>query len=548
MALVGFAAAAAEILEVIGGPAAVAEASADVMAAADALAMETGTATLMETAVGRTVTGGVAREFAAYSGAARAGSIARALGASSLIASGVTGAFAARSFKKAEDKIGSLIGLGKRKRDGPAPSLFPARPTRPAKPVPKDMPGKKTTKRAKRVSKVKRKPSKTVKRKSDKKQPTKKVGPSKQLLAAYETHGIIQRDHVSYFGFQNTGGRDELFRSSMESVLNSLLRKFRIQKRSPDEVLNIAQAVPAVDKFKILTRKRNYGIGDDDGAAIDEFDLNGSTYNSLVDSMTTAIKGRVEGGSFPFSMIAYNNQGSLAAHEVMRDNKFGDCKLALSVSVKVKLRNITPNDGDGTDRFALDTNPLTGYVYKFAGDTPVVREGLYSSAITNYERFHDREATSGVLFGPQRNGSGDHDGAPDAAGDIMGPNKILSVPPRNGKKIWTNCVSSTAIQFGPGQSVEHKMKYAFNGTLINFLMKYNTGVYTAPKIGVTHWLGLEQKFKQKTKAASGAEGTSVHDHVCMEYDIDCRHSGGASFAAAAQAPRSVITRAAHNSV
>lgn len=557
MAFVAAAGLGMELLEVIGGVSAVAEAAADVTAAAEAIAMETGMAEaipLMETAVGRTATGEAVREFAAYSTAARASGIARALGASGVTAAGVAGAVAARSFGKVLKKAQKLTGKRKRGDDEGTSSLLPAHPTRPSLPsgpASKAMPGKKTSsKRARRATKVRKKPAKPVKRKSSKKKTTKKVrkGPAKQLLATYETHGIIQRDNVSYFGFQNHGGRDELFRSAMESVLNTLLRKFRIQKRSPDEVLQIAQSVPAVDKIRIKCRKRNYGTGEDDGSVSDDFDLNGATYATLLDTMTSTLKARVEAGHFPFNMTAYNNGGTADSNEVMRDVKFGDCKLSLGVSMRIKLRNITPNDGDGTDRFALDTNPLQGYLYKFSGDCPVVREGLYGSHEGPYARFHDREATSGLLFGPQRNALGDHDGAPSAAGDIMGANKILSVPPRNGKKVWTNCVSSVAVAFAPGQAVEHKMKYTYNGTLINFLMKFYQGVYSAPKIGVTHWLGLEQKFKQKTKAASGAEGTSVHDHVVMEYDLDVKHSGGASFAAAAQAPRSVITRAGHNSV
>lgn len=510
--------------------------------------METGVATeeivpLMQAAEGRTVGGAAVRAFNSYASGSRAITRAMTAGLGLVGSIGATGAISAISNRR----------LGKRKRGVPSavPPLLPAHPARPS------MPGRKTpSKRSKAVTKGKRKPSKKkAKRKSTKKAVKKKRnGPSKSLLAAYETHGIIQRDGVSYFGFQNTGGRDELFRSAMESVLKSLLRKFRIQIRSPDEVLAIAQSVPSVDKFRIWSRKRNYSTGGDDGEASDDFDLNVATYNTLVASMVTKMKARVEGGHFPYFMQSFNNGAAVngtqytAVNEVTRDAKFGDCKLSLGVSMRIKLRNITPNDGSGTDRFALDTNPLQGYVYKFAGDTPSVREGLYGSAVSEFSKFHDRECTSGIAFGPQRADAGDHDGAADAAGDIMGANKVLSVPPRNGKKIWSNCVSSSAVTFSPGQTVEHRMKFGFNGTLINFLMKYYEGTYAAPKLGVCHWLGLEQKFKQKTKAATGAEGTSDHEHVLIEYDLDVRHSGGSSFAAAAQAPRTVITVAAHNSV
>jgi hypothetical protein len=505
--------------------------------------METGVATeeivpLMQAAEGRTVGGAAVRAFNSYATGSRAITRAMTAGLGLVGGIGASGALSAVSNR----------GLGKRKRvDPPAvPPLLPAHPARPS------MPGRKTpSKRSKAVTKGKRKPSKgkAKKRKSTKKAVKKKRnGPSKSLLAAYETHGIIQRDGVSYFGFQNTGGRDELFRSAMESVLKSLLRKFRIQIRSPDETLNIAQSVPSVDKFSIYSRKRNYSSGADDGLVGDDFDLNAATYTTLVADMVTKIKARVEAGHFPYFLRYYNNASIADSSEVGRDSKFGDCKLSLGVSMKIKLRNITPNDGNGTDRFALDTNPLQGYVYKFAGDTPVVREGLYSSSVSEYAKFHDRECTSCIAFGPQRNANADHDGTSVTAAAIMGANKILSVPPRNGKKIWTNCVSSSAVSFGPGQTVEHRMKFGFNGTLINFLMKYYEGTYAAPKLGVCHWLGLEQKFKQKTKAAEGLQGTSDHEHVLIEYDMDVRHSGGASFAAAAQAPRTVITVAAHNSV
>ncbi|MDB4676546.1 hypothetical protein OAH93_02785, partial [Flavobacteriales bacterium] len=99
---------------------------------------------------------------------------------------------AARSFKKAEEKIGSLLKLGKRKRDGNAgiPSLLPAHPTRPQVPARPTMPVKRATKKGAKRATVKRKTptKKAVKRTSAKKVAKKKKGPAKNLLAAYETH------------------------------------------------------------------------------------------------------------------------------------------------------------------------------------------------------------------------------------------------------------------------------------------------------------------------------------------------------------------------
>ena len=549
-----FAAAAAmgmELMEVIGGGAAVAEAAADVAAAVEAVAMEEGIP-LMETAVGRTVTGAATRSFAAYSGAARAGSIARALGGSALLATGVQGAMAARSFKKAEQKLGKFLGLGKRKRDDDVgtSSLLPARPTHPTRPglMPKVKGAKRSAKRATKKSSVKKSQKKATKRKASKKT-TKKKGVSRQRLVRYETHGLIQRDHVSYFGFQNTGGRDELLRSGCEALLKAMLRKFRIQVRTPDETLQLAQSVPSVDKVIINFRQKDFNTGGDGGVVEDTFDLNGQSFILLVDAMLASFKSRVASGHFPYFMRAFNKDGTGTANEVMRDAKFGDAKLSLSSTVRIKLRNITPNDGNGTDRFALDTNPLQGVMYKFSGDVPLVKESIYEGVgRTQWAKFHDKEAMSGLCFGPQRASGGNHNGAPDAASDIMGNNRIMSSPPKNGKMVWQNCVSSTPLVMQPGVGVTHKMKFSFTGTLQTFLHKLHGHQYKLPKVGACHWIGLEQKYKQKTKAASGAEGSSEHDHVVVEYDLDTTISGGAAFAAAASAPRTVITRAAHNSV
>ena len=535
-----------ELMEVIGGGAAVAEGAAVAAEAIEAVAMEEGLP-LMETAVGRTVTGAATRSFAAFSNVRRAQSLARALGASGAVASAVGVATAAHEFQKGATKLEKLLGLGKRKRDGPTTSLLPAQPTRPALPVmPKKV--KKIQKRAKKKT-VKAKSNRKASKRSESKKTKKKKGVSRQRLVRYETHGLIQRDHVSYFGFQNTGGRDELLRSGCEALLKAMLRKFRIQVRTPDETLQLAQSVPSVDKFIINFRRKDFNTGSDDAPVEDTFDLNGQNFILLVDAILASFKSRVEAGYFPYFMRAFNNGGTAASNEVMRDAKFGDAKLSLASTVRVKLRNITPNDGNGTDRFALDTNPLQGVLYKFSGDVPLVKESIYEGVgRTQWAKFHDKEAMSGLCFGPQRAGSGNHNGAPDAASDIMGNNRIMSSPPKNGKMVWQNCVSSTPLVMQPGVGLEHKLKFSFTGTLQTFLHKLHGHQYKLPRLGACHWLGLEQKYKQKTKAASGAEGQSEHDHVVIEYDLDTTISGGAAFAAAASAPRTVITRAAHNSV
>jgi hypothetical protein len=401
------------------------------------------------------------------------------------------------------------------------------------------------------VKKTLKSKSKSKKKTKTKPKAKKNSALKKNLSVRYETHGLIQRDDVSYFGFQSTGGLDELFEVACETVMRSLLRRFKIQIRSVDEQLNVGQSVPAVDRFKVFLRKRNYSDGTDGGDQEVDVDLNpsGGTYKTVVATFANNMRTAVNAGYFPYYMLAVNKFGHAAGNinEVMRDTKFGQAKVSLSTSITAKLRNITPNDGDGTDRFALDTNPLQGRLYKFAGDVPRVRESVYETFPTTFAKFHDRQATSGIVWGPQRGSGTGHTGNPDAAADIMGAGKILSAPPVNGKAIWSNCVSSTPVAFAPGAKAIHKLKFTFNGTFVKFLQKYYVNTFTLPNIGTCHMLGLEQTFKQKKKAASGQHADDGHDHVVIEYDLDTRMSGGCAFAAAERAPKEVVTVAAHNS-
>lgn len=537
------------------------------MLAEEAVAMEEGLPLLAGTARATTVSESLvaAGRAAAMRGrvAARAARMATGgLGgeAASLAARGVLQATAAGAVVGAVQKGLSAFGFKskKRGRDGDPP-LLPALKRKPTPgvpgqpPMPPRKPGKRPgrvamrpTKRRTAKSGPTRKRKRTTTKKKVKKVKTKSAV-KKNVTVAYETHGLIQRDNVSYFGFQSTGGLDQLFEIACEGVMRSLLRKFRIQVRTPDETLGITQSVPAVDKFIINCRRRDYSDGTDDGQTSDTIDLNGATYKSVVQSFAAAMKTRAEAGYFPFYMRGYNNAGVSNANEVMRDVKFGQARISLAVAMKIKMRNITPNDGDGTDRFALDTNPIQGRLYKFAGDVPRVREAVYETSVGDYAKFSDRQGVNGVMFGPQRNASGDHTGAPNAAANIMGDGKIMSSPPANGKNIWSNCVSSHPIVMQPGLGAMHKLKFTFNGTFVKFLQKYNVNQYTLPNIGTCHWLGLEQTYKQKKKAASGAETVDGHDHVVIEYDLDTKLSSGCAFAAAERAPREVVTVAAFNS-
>lgn len=423
-----------------------------------------------------------------------------------------------------------------------------------------DMPAKKnyliggklmTKAEAKRVLKKKSKRTKSAKRKkSSKKTKSKKLKVRNNVAKEFDTHGVIQRNGVSWFGFQAHGGRDEMFHTAMEGVLRAILRKCRITIRSPDEALVAPDNDFGARHLQFTSRRFNYVTGADGGQVTDMLDLlGGRTLTQLVQDMGSALRVRAEAGYFPYALIVHNHTSSSGggANQLWQDRKFGEAKINCSAVMKIDLRNITPNDSAGTDRFALDTNPLDGKMYKFRGEVPRVKEALYDTSITEFAQFHDREATRGLAFGPQRLDAGDHSGTGSAASSLTVASKVLRTPP-SGAKVFSNCTSTRSIHMVPGQTMHHKMRFAFSGNLRDFLRKFYGVDYSLPQVGVCHWLCLEQKFKNKLKVASDQHTTSGHDHVSVEYDVQCMQRAGCSFAPAERSVRTVITKEGHNSI
>ena len=443
--------------------------------------------------------------------------------------------------------VAMLLGLGeffpgKRKRS-PTGVIIPSAggtsrgppPKRPRVPGPsKEMPArKKVSKRGKvrKGPKAKTQKSKRpVKKTSSKKKPKKKV--TYTVTTKQEVHGKFRRKNVSYFGFQATAGMAELFLVAADAMLRAFLKRHHVSIRVTDEVVPIAASVPAMSKLRIDYRRTKYDDGTDGGEANGaEINFASGTYQSHVIALGAELQAKCRDGYYPRRGETLNSAGNI----IVVNRKVGDAKLALSVQRMIKLRNITKNDDAGDTLNSLDTNPIQGRLYKFRHDTPRVTPSLYETDVANYSKFHDRLQTAGVIFGPQRNATGDNDGAPIEP-DIMAEDKVLSSPPAGGR-IWDNLSSSKKIAMAPGQAAVHKMSFKFQGTVRQFLAKFATSAYETPTIGYCHMFGFEQKFK-----------TSAQDEINVEYDCDDVLKSSCVFVREDITPATVITHHGHSSM
>ena len=400
------------------------------------------------------------------------------------------------------------------------------------------MPAKKST------GGKKRKAGKAMKRKTVSKRPVKKARTSskkkpKKKSVSYavttkqEVHGIMKRKNVSYFGFQATAGMNELFKAAADALLRAVLKKHHISVRRTDEAPRVLTSVPNMNKIQFFYRRTKYQDGTDDTNNINGGIMNlsgGGTYGSYVSTLATQLETQARNGAFVYQLKALNNDGGV----VTESWKIGDAKLNLSVKRAIKLRNITKADGGSGHDTVLDTNPIQGRLYKFRHDVPRVAPVIYTTARDDFAKFHDRNCTAGVIFGPQRKASGDNKGT-YVEPSIMAVGKILSSPPPGGR-VWDNLSSSKKIGLAPGQAATHKMAFKFSGTVRQFMSKFGPSDYVAPSIGYCHMFGFEQKFK-----------TDANDIINVEYDCDDVLKAGCTFVREDTTPPTVRTVHAQSS-
>jgi hypothetical protein len=383
----------------------------------------------------------------------------------------------------------------------------------------------------KRTTRIKR----TYKKKTVKRKYMRSLGSTKYL-----THGIVSREHVSYFGFMANGGRDEFLFGAADAVLRAWAGKFHVSILTPDDNWGYGSGGTKIAprSYQVYYRRKDFTYAGDTGtSAGTRRSLVGTTHKAMCEALMKELREKARSGYLPYYSILFD--ADTGDNRIYTDNKFGDMLINVTSSMKIKMRNIThPDKGDGADMTDVSKNPLQGVAYEFSGEVPIVKEVLITDD-SDMQYFHHRDNERGICFGPQgmrpssvaqNDGRDDMDGMQGQTQNAHSPfteNEYMFEPPR-GSSVFTNCRKQHNIIMPVAREFKHTLKCGFKGTLAGLMNQYNNDRYRSGNIGHCFWLGLRQKFRNNnTIGDDGLIVDSNHDQVTIEYDVETVIRGGA---------------------
>ena len=383
----------------------------------------------------------------------------------------------------------------------------------------------------KRTTRTKR----TYKKKTVKRKYMRSLGSTKYL-----THGIISREHVSYFGFMANGGRDEFLFSAADAILRAWAGKFHVSILTPDDPWGFGGGSTKIAprSYQVYYRRKDFTHAEDtDTSTGTRRNLYGINHKVMADDLASELRSKARDGYLPYYSILYD--ADTGDNRIYTDNKFGDMLINVTSTMKIKLRNIThPDQGEGVDLTDISKNPLQGVAYEFNGEVPIVKEVLTTDD-SDMQYFHHRDNDRGICFGPQgtrpldsnmADGRDDNDGLGSTMPLQKTPfteNEYMFEPPR-ASSVFVNCRKQHNIAMPVAREFKHMLKCGYKGTLAGLMNQYNGDRYRAGSIGSSFWLGLRQKFRNNnTINAAGTIDTSNHDQVTVEYDVETVIRGGA---------------------
>lgn len=400
----------------------------------------------------------------------------------------------------------------------------------------------------------------------------------------YETHGVISRHRVSYFGFQAHGGRDELVHQVADAILRTICRKYSLKVLHTEAKISLGNVMQrAAQSLRFVYRRRKFPVAIDfdalngpnhygDGVAGDYHNLTDRTFIDTAFAIGKELKLKAQEGYMPASLETYEaTTGQADSNRLHTDYKVGDMIIAVVSKSKIKLRNITRNDdSNGHDMTSVMKNPLEGYAYEFKGDVPLPKHALLRAedgdAQQALSRFLKRDNVRGVCLAAQKaayhtdgvqyryatddapadanmadnrdDGAAAATNTNDAIG-VFAVNRYMSVPP-TGSTVFNNCRKTHKVVMPVGREMVHRIGFKYQGTLVNFLEKFNADTYREAPIGTCFWLGLKQKFNNSVRIDGTTGGEDInHIDVSVEYDIDGVISAAAQFVRSERTPAGV---------
>jgi hypothetical protein len=303
----------------------------------------------------------------------------------------------------------------------------------------------------------------------------------------------------AHIGFTDTGGM-VVYMAAAGAILRSALTRAGMDSPSTWG----GNYSDTVGGFHIHLRRNNAGGGDVDSD--NHYYVCGTSGRQLANT-TKWLAERMLFGAQYNRTLAYLSVTDHEGKVLFQSEHIGESMLDIRIKTNVKFQNVTPADSDpdstGADmnRNAINSNPLSGVVCRFADPAPKLKDGV-SAEITEEENQieqtmvneDDPSGSNGRLYTRAfYNQSGN-------------AHTKYSAPFERPKALFMNCTHHRKVHLQPGGYRNLAFIFNYHGTVVRFMeniaanqrMESEDASYAyrrQPKLGCSYTISLEPAIR-----------------------------------------------------
>lgn len=304
----------------------------------------------------------------------------------------------------------------------------------------------------------------------------------------FDDYGTITRDHACYLGFETHGSVDRVWNILGEAVTKAILAKIKIFPRSYDEALSFTGY--SYDRLSLWYKRVNYpSAADENVEQIISFGPT-TTFEGLSALVSASMKGQADAdptvapntdtvARFLDHCLIFNSANSDYQRIYIRD--IGESVIKLGAVQKIRLQNVTPNDGGGKELDVTGTNPLNGRKYVFNNHRAKI--------ISTVQETHPQYDFFGLITD-----RGVNPGYQPATEDDP-----LNHPPA-ANQVFTNCKESVKIGMKAGGMKHENTSFTMTHKLRTFVERIYYAGFDKGSWGGCTWFAFERNYRQGSGA------------------------------------------------
>lgn len=308
----------------------------------------------------------------------------------------------------------------------------------------------------------------------------------------------------AYIGFADSGGF-AVYLAAAGAIVRSALARASVDAPSTWP----GTLDPGLGNMDLYARSYNHGEGivyDDTAYPIS---LGGQSLAWVVKAFAQVLFDMAKLGKVLYRLDI--NPGT-TGNVMYRCDTIADSILDIRIRTNVKFQNVTAADSDpdasGVDynKNAINANPLSGMIYRFADPAPKFTEGVVTE-ISSGEReleqtmvnYTDPSGSAGRLY---------------CRALYSANNNALTKyaqPTTKPKTLWSNCTHSAKVHLQPGGYRNLAFVFNYHGTVTRFLENIavkqlvvgstSSSYRSMPKLGASYLIGLEPALRTNTNEA-----------------------------------------------